>query len=104
MGGVSASGFEIDPSGGENGGPAGIFRGSLPNNIKDLNIFTSFTASDVFHSFLSIKLLPSSGFVSTANNGGFASIRTKVIYGFIRLCRPFLVLHRCKICYIFPQC
>ncbi|XP_047972293.1 protein HIGH CHLOROPHYLL FLUORESCENCE PHENOTYPE 173, chloroplastic [Salvia hispanica] len=43
MGGVSASGFEIDPSGGENGGPAGIFR----------------------------------GFVSTANNGGFASIRTK---------------------------
>ncbi|KAG6419282.1 hypothetical protein SASPL_121498 [Salvia splendens] len=43
MGGVSASGFEIDPSGGENGRPAGIFR----------------------------------GFVSTANNGGFASIRTK---------------------------
>lgn len=43
MGGVSASSFEIDPSGGENGRPAGIFR----------------------------------GFVSTANNGGFASIRTK---------------------------
>ncbi|KAL1560352.1 protein HIGH CHLOROPHYLL FLUORESCENCE PHENOTYPE 173, chloroplastic [Salvia divinorum] len=43
MGGVSASAFEIDPSGGENGKPTGIFR----------------------------------GFVSTANNGGFASIRTK---------------------------
>ena len=43
MGGVSASAFEINPSGGENGRPAGIFR----------------------------------GFVSTANNGGFASVRTK---------------------------
>ncbi|KAK2975169.1 hypothetical protein RJ640_017382 [Escallonia rubra] len=43
MGGVSESTFLIDPKGGENGGPAGIFR----------------------------------GVVSTANNGGFTSIRTK---------------------------
>ncbi|KAK7400184.1 hypothetical protein VNO78_11384 [Psophocarpus tetragonolobus] len=43
MGGVSESTFQIDPSGGENGGPTGIFK----------------------------------GVVSTANNGGFTSIRTK---------------------------
>ncbi|CAI9087220.1 OLC1v1021240C1 [Oldenlandia corymbosa var. corymbosa] len=43
MGGVSESAFVIDQSGGENGGPTGIFR----------------------------------GVVSTANNGGFTSIRTK---------------------------
>ncbi|KAL3851411.1 hypothetical protein ACJIZ3_013293 [Penstemon smallii] len=43
MGGVSESTFLIDPSGGENGGPSGVFR----------------------------------GVVSTANNGGFTSIRTK---------------------------
>lgn len=27
MGGVSESSFQIDPSGGENGGPIGIFKG-----------------------------------------------------------------------------
>ncbi|CAL8147364.1 unnamed protein product [Prunus armeniaca] len=43
MGGVSESTFQIDPNGGENGGPTGIFK----------------------------------GVVSTANNGGFTSIRTK---------------------------
>ncbi|KAL3522545.1 hypothetical protein ACH5RR_015379 [Cinchona calisaya] len=43
MGGVSESAFLIDPTGGENGGPTGLFR----------------------------------GVVSTANNGGFTSIRTK---------------------------
>ncbi|KAI3456120.1 hypothetical protein Pfo_012783 [Paulownia fortunei] len=43
MGGVSESTFQIDPNGGENGRPTGIFR----------------------------------GVVSTANNGGFTSIRTK---------------------------
>ncbi|KAG8385403.1 hypothetical protein BUALT_Bualt03G0039400 [Buddleja alternifolia] len=43
MGGVSESTFLIDPNGGENGRPTGIFR----------------------------------GVVSTANNGGFTSIRTK---------------------------
>ncbi|CAJ1938694.1 unnamed protein product [Sphenostylis stenocarpa] len=43
MGGVSQSNFQIDPSGGENGGPTGVFK----------------------------------GVVSTANNGGFTSIRTK---------------------------
>ncbi|XP_011101430.1 uncharacterized protein LOC105179488 isoform X5 [Sesamum indicum] len=43
MGGVSESTFQIDPNGGENGGPTGIFR----------------------------------GVVSTANNGGFTSIRTR---------------------------
>ncbi|GAB4831458.1 hypothetical protein Ancab_005474 [Ancistrocladus abbreviatus] len=43
MGGVSESAFLIDPIGGENGGPTGIFR----------------------------------GIVSTANNGGFTSIRTR---------------------------
>ncbi|GFZ06158.1 NAD(P)-binding Rossmann-fold superfamily protein [Actinidia rufa] len=43
MGGVSESSFQIDPIGGENGGPTGMFK----------------------------------GVVSTANNGGFASIRTK---------------------------
>ncbi|XP_051128664.1 protein HIGH CHLOROPHYLL FLUORESCENCE PHENOTYPE 173, chloroplastic [Andrographis paniculata] len=43
MGGVSESTFQIDPSGGENDKPTGVFR----------------------------------GVVSTANNGGFASIRTK---------------------------
>ncbi|KAK4767175.1 hypothetical protein SAY86_014925 [Trapa natans] len=43
MGGVSESMFLMAPSGGENGGPTGIFRGN----------------------------------VSTANNGGFTSIRTK---------------------------
>ncbi|KAG4999951.1 hypothetical protein JHK87_021023 [Glycine soja] len=43
MGGVSESTFQIDPSGGENGGPTGVFK----------------------------------GVVSTANNGGFTSIRTK---------------------------
>ncbi|KAG5029525.1 hypothetical protein JHK87_013039 [Glycine soja] len=43
MGGVSESTFQIDPSGGENGVPTGIFK----------------------------------GVVSTANNGGFTSIRTK---------------------------
>ncbi|KAK3035056.1 hypothetical protein RJ639_034846 [Escallonia herrerae] len=43
MGGVSESTFLIDPKGGENGGPTGLFR----------------------------------GVVSTANNGGFTSIRTK---------------------------
>ncbi|KAM7505851.1 hypothetical protein LguiB_004755 [Lonicera macranthoides] len=43
MGGVSESSFHIDPTGGENSGPTGIFR----------------------------------GVVSTANNGGFTSIRTK---------------------------
>lgn len=43
MGGVSQSAFIIDPKGGENGGPTGIFKGN----------------------------------VSTANNGGFTSIRTR---------------------------
>ncbi|KAL4204504.1 hypothetical protein AMTRI_Chr01g110210 [Amborella trichopoda] len=43
MGGVSESTFQIDPCGGEKGGPTGIFK----------------------------------GIVSTANNGGFTSIRTK---------------------------
>ncbi|CAL8147235.1 unnamed protein product [Prunus armeniaca] len=43
MGGISESTFQIDPNGGENGGPTGIFK----------------------------------GVVSTANNGGFTSIRTK---------------------------
>ncbi|RYQ86954.1 hypothetical protein Ahy_B10g106561 isoform B [Arachis hypogaea] len=43
MGGVSESTFQIDPTGGESGGPTGIFK----------------------------------GVVSTANNGGFTSIRTK---------------------------
>ncbi|KAI9120401.1 hypothetical protein K1719_007434 [Acacia pycnantha] len=43
MGGVSESTFQIDPSGGENGGPTGVFK----------------------------------GVVSTANNGGFTSIRNK---------------------------
>ncbi|WCJ27243.1 NAD(P)-binding Rossmann-fold superfamily protein [Euphorbia peplus] len=43
MGGVSQSNFEINTTGGENGGPAGIFKGN----------------------------------VSTANNGGFTSIRTR---------------------------
>ncbi|EPS64358.1 hypothetical protein M569_10423, partial [Genlisea aurea] len=43
MGGVSESTFVIDPSGGENGAPTGIFK----------------------------------GVVSTANNGGFTSIRTR---------------------------
>ncbi|GFQ06983.1 probable complex i intermediate-associated protein 30 [Phtheirospermum japonicum] len=43
MGGVSESTFLIDPNGGENGRPAGIFK----------------------------------GVVSTANNGGFTSVRTK---------------------------
>ncbi|XP_021907610.1 uncharacterized protein LOC110821941 [Carica papaya] len=43
MGGVSQSTFQIDPTGGEDGGPTGIFR----------------------------------GVVSTANNGGFSSVRTK---------------------------
>ncbi|MED6216443.1 hypothetical protein PIB30_007787 [Stylosanthes scabra] len=43
MGGVSESNFQIDPTGGERGGPTGIFK----------------------------------GVVSTANNGGFTSIRTK---------------------------
>ncbi|MED6196389.1 hypothetical protein PIB30_046924 [Stylosanthes scabra] len=43
MGGVSESNFQIDPTGGESGGPTGIFK----------------------------------GVVSTANNGGFTSIRTK---------------------------
>ncbi|KAJ4843937.1 hypothetical protein Tsubulata_017581 [Turnera subulata] len=45
MGGVSESTFLIDTTGGENGGPTGIFKGA----------------------------------VSTANNGGFTSIRTKVV-------------------------
>lgn len=43
MGGVSQSTFQIDLTGGENGGPTGVFK----------------------------------GIVTTANNGGFASIRTK---------------------------
>ncbi|XP_004233027.1 protein HIGH CHLOROPHYLL FLUORESCENCE PHENOTYPE 173, chloroplastic isoform X1 [Solanum lycopersicum] len=43
MGGVSQSTFQIDLTGGENGGPTGLFK----------------------------------GVVTTANNGGFASIRTK---------------------------
>ncbi|KDP21131.1 hypothetical protein JCGZ_21602 [Jatropha curcas] len=43
MGGVSESAFQIDTTGGENGGPTGIFKGVL----------------------------------STANNGGFTSIRTR---------------------------
>ncbi|KAL2647719.1 hypothetical protein AAZV13_05G134700 [Glycine max] len=53
MGGVSESTFQIDPSGGENGGPTGIFK----------------------------------GVVSTANNGGFTSIRTKIRVPFSSL-RP----------------
>ncbi|XP_074583047.1 protein HIGH CHLOROPHYLL FLUORESCENCE PHENOTYPE 173, chloroplastic isoform X3 [Curcuma longa] len=43
MGGVSVSGFQVDPKGNEDGGPTGLFK----------------------------------GVVSTANNGGFTSIRTK---------------------------
>ncbi|CAL9125957.1 unnamed protein product [Musa acuminata var. zebrina] len=43
MGGVSESGFQVDPKGKEDGGPTGLFK----------------------------------GVVSTANNGGFTSIRTK---------------------------
>lgn len=43
MGGVSASSFQISAGAGENGGPAGLFK----------------------------------GYVSTANNGGFASIRSR---------------------------
>lgn len=43
MGGISESTFQIDPTGSENGGPTGLFR----------------------------------GVVSTTNNGGFTSIRTK---------------------------
>ncbi|KAF5943930.1 hypothetical protein HYC85_018007 [Camellia sinensis] len=45
MGGASESTFQIDPTGGENGGPSGLFK----------------------------------GVVSTANNGGFTSIRTKYL-------------------------
>ncbi|KAI8567979.1 hypothetical protein RHMOL_Rhmol02G0163600 [Rhododendron molle] len=43
MGGVSESSFQVDPTGGENGGPTGLFK----------------------------------GVVSTANNGGFTSLRTR---------------------------
>ncbi|KAK9268198.1 hypothetical protein L1049_010641 [Liquidambar formosana] len=43
MGGVSESMFQVDPTGGENGGPTGLFK----------------------------------GVVSTANNGGFTSVRTR---------------------------
>lgn len=43
MGGVSESSFQVDPTGGENGGPTGLFK----------------------------------GVVSTTNNGGFTSIRTR---------------------------
>ncbi|THU52397.1 hypothetical protein C4D60_Mb10t03560 [Musa balbisiana] len=43
MGGVSESGFQVDPKGNEDGGPTGLFK----------------------------------GVVSTSNNGGFTSIRTK---------------------------
>ncbi|KAG5562022.1 hypothetical protein RHGRI_004905 [Rhododendron griersonianum] len=45
MGGVSESSFQVDPTGGENGGPTGLFK----------------------------------GVVSTANNGGFTSIRTRKV-------------------------
>ncbi|KHN48016.1 hypothetical protein glysoja_015486 [Glycine soja] len=55
MGGVSESTFQIDPSGGENGGPTGVFK----------------------------------GVVSTANNGGFTSIRTKIQVPFSSLSPVF---------------
>ncbi|KAL5989730.1 hypothetical protein ACLOJK_010624 [Asimina triloba] len=50
MGGVSESTFQIDPTGNEKGGPTGVFKGNL---------------------------VVSAGTVSTANNGGFTSIRTR---------------------------
>lgn len=37
MGGVSESSFQIDPSGGENGGPTGVFKGvcQILENARD---------------------------------------------------------------------
>ncbi|CAL9773095.1 unnamed protein product [Musa acuminata subsp. burmannicoides] len=55
MGGVSESGFQVDPKGKEDGGPTGLFKARNSRN----------TACGI------ITL------VSTANNGGFTSIRTK---------------------------
>jgi hypothetical protein len=35
MGGVSESSLQIDPTGGENGGPVGVFRGLLYLHTQD---------------------------------------------------------------------
>lgn len=34
MGGVSESTFQIDPNGGEDGGPTGIFKGMIFSNFR----------------------------------------------------------------------
>lgn len=37
MGGVSESTFQIDPKGGENGGPTGLFKGLLLSNSRNFS-------------------------------------------------------------------
>ena len=78
MGGVSESTFQIDPTGNEYGGPTGLFKGTF------LSILLHFLVSFIsLYSFASSYLIPVLciflGTVSTANNGGFTSIRTRVI-------------------------
>ena len=80
MGGVSEGGFQIDQNGGENGQPTGIFRGFFLSNLRNYPFFVllfSFWNYD-FMCYKFINGFFSSGIVSTANNGGFSSIRTKV--------------------------
>lgn len=92
MGGVSESTFQVDPTGSETGGPTGLFKGFFfLSHILQLQIANAVQcrsphivmillySSRIWICF-SFPLSP--GVVSTSNNGGFTSIRTKVrMYG-----------------------
>ena len=84
MGGVSESTFIIDTTGGEKGGPAGLFKGlSVVKHSFLIQYFSNILFIYVFLFIFSLSytrhVYIASGVVSTTNNGGFTSIRTKVI-------------------------
>ena len=78
MGGVSESTFQIQPTGSETDGPTGLFKGILfffndPSTPCICDVAILWKTSSLSRSVQCIL-----GTVSTSNNGGFTSIRTKV--------------------------
>lgn len=102
MGGVSESTFQIDPNGGENGRPTGVFKGLFFSHLHEFQCQCNQCLLQTNHHQFYFRTLSihvfSSGVVSTANNGGFTSIRTKasctllsLYLSLIFLCNLFLL-------------